>query len=90
MPDDELKNLDTGEAKVGRFMLRMALVVGWSVAAWLVYTRAEELDVSYTMKTILAGFAAVMALVSLVQALGNYGPEEQEPSDESEDEIEKK
>ncbi len=90
MSDDELKNLDTGEAKIGRFVFRMALAFGWGAAAWLVYTRAEELDISYTMKVILAGFAAVMTLVSFVQALGNYGPEDEETSDSANDEIEKK
>lgn len=78
MPDNEASRpLETGEAKIGRFLLRMALAVAWGVAAWIVFTRAESLDISYTMKVVLAGFAIVMAIVSFVQALGNYGPEGQ-------------
>ncbi len=75
MNGDPSKILESGEAKIGRFLLRMALAVAWGVAAWIVFTRAESLDISYTMKVVLAGFASVMAIVSFVQALGNYGPE---------------
>ncbi|MFC7291947.1 hypothetical protein [Hirschia litorea] len=78
MSDDPSKLLESGEAKIGRFLLRMALAVAWGVAAYIVFTRAESLDISYTMKIILAGFATVMAIVSFVQALGNYGPDQKQ------------
>ncbi len=90
MTDQQSDNLQSGEAKIGRFVFRMTVALAWFAAAVAVYTSAEKFDISYTMKVIIAGFAAVMALVSFVQALGNYGPEDNRPSDKPDDEIKKK
>ncbi len=74
---EDKSNLQSGEAKMGRFILRMALVVAWGFAAWIVYFNSEQFEISDTMRILLAGFASVMAVISFIQALGNYGPENQ-------------
>jgi len=77
MSDDHSKDLNTGEAKIGRFLLRMALAVAWAGVAWGVYFNSEQFEISDTMRILLAGVASVMAVISFIQALGNYGPENQ-------------
>jgi hypothetical protein len=71
MTDD--KELQTGEAKAGRFFVRIAVVLGWAIAGYLLYTQRGKTEASPIMLDLIIGFCGVMAVVSVIQAMGGYG-----------------
>ncbi|MBB35558.1 MAG: hypothetical protein CME88_09025 [Hirschia sp.] len=58
-----------GEAKVGRFFLRLAAAAAWFLVFWLVRFRTLELDISDLMRSIIAIFALIMGVLTLFWAV---------------------
>lgn len=57
------------EAKVGRFILRVAAATAWFIVFWLVRFRTVNLDISDIMRTIIAIFALLMGILTLYWAM---------------------
>lgn len=63
---DETPN---GEAKVGRFLMRLAAAAAWFLVFWLVRFRTVGLDISDVMRTVIAVFALLMGVLTLFWAM---------------------
>lgn len=64
----DLRDLNTGEARLGRLLLRLALAFAWASVAWIVYTKGEQFNISPTMQYAISGFAGIMTIISGLQA----------------------
>ncbi len=62
------QQLHTAEAKLGRALLRYSIAAAWGVCAFLLHTRAEQIQMAPFMRIGLEIFAVIMCAISILHA----------------------